>query len=65
MKKVRFCYIFILIFVTSFKLPLAVFPYDYVWFNMIEKWNFKKLVYFIGEKSGLNKSGLKFSWGKI
>ena len=43
MKKVRFCYILIVIFVTSFKLALAVFPHDYyVRFNMIEKWNFKE-----------------------
>ena len=67
MEKVRICYILIVIFVTSFKLALAVFPHGYyVRFIMIEKWNFKELVYLIGEKmSGLNKIGLKFSWGKI
>ena len=43
MKKVRVCYKLVVIFVTSFKLALAVFPYGYdVRFKMIKKCNFKE-----------------------
>ena len=46
MKKVRFCYIPIVVFATWFKLALAVFPHSYyVRFNLIGKWNYKDLVY--------------------
>ena len=45
-KKVRFCYILIAIFVTSFELVLAVFSNGYYFqFYMMGKQNYKELVY--------------------
>ena len=45
-KKVRFCYILVAIFVTSFELVLAVFSHGYYFqFNIMGKWNHKELVY--------------------
>ena len=42
----RFCYILIAIFVTSFELALAVFSHGYYFqFNMMGKQNYKELVY--------------------
>ena len=46
MKKVRFCYILVAIFVTSFELVLAVCSHGYYFqFNMMGRWNYKELVY--------------------